>query len=265
MGFGRCQGGGATGFNRAQGTPSGFAPAQGAGSAAFVPTDISGLAAWYDASVIGTLWQDSGRTTPVTTLDHPIGAWDDRSGNARHLTQGTAGNKPRYKTSVFGSLSGVDFVTDDFLKSSLFTVNQPDTIFMVLDVDTVTDAIMFDAPFGGTRQVLLMSAADWLHYATNSVGGGAPDTNPHILISTMTGASSKLRVDGGADVSGAANPGTNALGGVQLGIETNGAALPFDGRIAEVLVYDSALSTANIDRVGNYLGTKWGITYSAAS
>lgn len=39
-----------------------------------------------DARAEGKLWQDSAMTTPATAVDDPVGAVEDFSGNARHLT-----------------------------------------------------------------------------------------------------------------------------------------------------------------------------------
>src|SRR3546814_13536118 len=47
---------------------------------AFLPSSLSGLAAWYDASDDAT----------VTGVD-PVTQWDDKSGNAKHLSHATLG------------------------------------------------------------------------------------------------------------------------------------------------------------------------------
>ena len=63
----------------------------------------SGL--WQNTSSPTGLWQDSGRTTPVTALGQPVGAIDDSSGNGFHLIQATAINRGTYSgtPSTFGS------------------------------------------------------------------------------------------------------------------------------------------------------------------
>ncbi len=72
---------------------------------------------WYDPSDISTLWQDSARTTPVTTSGQPVGAIDDKSGNGRHLLQATAANRGTYAAgdpATFGSdlVSNGTFASD---------------------------------------------------------------------------------------------------------------------------------------------------------
>ena len=66
--------------------------------------------AWFDPSDFSTMWQDSGRTTPVTAVEQPVGALNDKSGNANHATQATAGNRPtlraRYNLLTQSVLAG---------------------------------------------------------------------------------------------------------------------------------------------------------------
>jgi len=50
--------------------------------------------AWYDPSVLTTLFQDSAGTTPVTAVEQPVGLMRDKSGRGNHAFQATAGNRP---------------------------------------------------------------------------------------------------------------------------------------------------------------------------
>jgi len=51
-----------------------------------------------EAFDIGTLFQLSGGTTPVTVATDPIGYFGDKSGNDNHATQATAARRPTYQT-----------------------------------------------------------------------------------------------------------------------------------------------------------------------
>lgn len=46
-----------------------------------VPKRLTGLAGWYDASELSTLWQDSAKTIPVGASGETVALWQDRSGN----------------------------------------------------------------------------------------------------------------------------------------------------------------------------------------
>jgi hypothetical protein len=232
---------------------------------AFTPSDLTGLEVWYDPSDISTLWQDSARTTSVTTDADPVGALDDKSGNGRHATQATSGKRPTYKTSQFGSLSALDLDgTDDFLDATV-TLSQPLTWFIVTDLDaTATQQHLID---GNTNRntVYVWTDGDFHFYAGSDVDSAlAVDTSPHVIVATFNGASSKLWVDGGSGVTGdTSTQGISSL--LRIGIESGGSSGPVNGRIGELLGYTQALSTTDIDRAGNYLAAKWGTTWSAAS
>lgn len=70
---------------------------------------------WQNTSVPSGLWQDSGRTTPVTALGQPVGAIDDTSGNGYHLIQATGTNRGTFAgtPTTFGAnlVSNGDFAS----------------------------------------------------------------------------------------------------------------------------------------------------------
>ena len=60
-----------------------------AAEAGFLPTDLSGLLAWYDAQY----------TDSITLVGGYVSQWDDRSGNDYHATQGIAAYRFEYLTN----------------------------------------------------------------------------------------------------------------------------------------------------------------------
>jgi hypothetical protein len=80
----------------------------------FTPRSVSGLALWLDASDAATLFRDAAATTPATDASDPVGAWLDKSGNARHLTQETSGSRPTFLPTGISSKPCLNFDgTDD--------------------------------------------------------------------------------------------------------------------------------------------------------
>ncbi len=75
----------------------------------WAPSGMGNLHAWFRSDI-------------VTNAGGVVSAWPDQSGNGRHLTQGTAGNRPAYSASD-SDWSGLPSVTtdgvDDFLSGSL--------------------------------------------------------------------------------------------------------------------------------------------------
>lgn len=80
----------------------------------FVPTNMTGLLAWYDPSDLPTLFQDAAMTVPVRTDGDPVGAILDKSGNGRTLKQTIAGERPRYRTA-----SGRHWIETDGVANNL--------------------------------------------------------------------------------------------------------------------------------------------------
>ena len=91
--------------------------------------------------------------------------------------------------------------------------------------------------------------------------GGVPDANPHILVSVSTGTTVSMYED--AVLIGAAGQdvdvGTLDVDRVNIGIRRLAAIFSnfFDGDIAEILMYDSALSDADRILVQDLLNTKY--------
>ncbi len=72
------------------------------------PPALANIHLWFDAQDIGTLWQESGRSTPVTASGDPVGAVDNKGFDALvALTQPTAGQRLTYHTSKAPDTGGV--------------------------------------------------------------------------------------------------------------------------------------------------------------
>ena len=81
----------------------------------FSPASVTGLQAWYDASDASTLY-DATSGGSLVSADGAVARWQDKSGNARHITQATSGYRPLRKTAVQGGLDVMRFDgTDDFM------------------------------------------------------------------------------------------------------------------------------------------------------
>lgn len=101
------------------------------------PSDITGLQAWYDAA----------DTTTITHASGAVSQWDDKSGNARHVKQTTAGTKPTTGTRTQNSLNVIDFDGGDYLIADNFdldfTTSKEITTFIICkpDANTIPEGI----------------------------------------------------------------------------------------------------------------------------
>ena len=99
----------------------------------FSPTQFGNCQLWLDGGDTNTLYSDSAGTT-LASIGGTIGYWKDKSGNGRHYSQATAGNRPSYSsagTIVFGN-------THFLINSSSWTTGVQYNIFAVAQPSTST-------------------------------------------------------------------------------------------------------------------------------
>lgn len=237
----------------------------------FSPHDISGLAMWYDASDADTIAESGGFVTQ----------WDDKSGNAKHLTPVGAGGGPATGSRTKNSLNVLDFTntagsntasTTKALTVASSGSNSAYTMFVVnvQDNTSATNGPQISAwgTAGTGNHGLLMNIAGGStqrQFLINSGGTGAATgssiTNGTWTLTTcnVTGALAMTnRKDGVADGSDTAPGAPSATPNIAIGGTTTGVRA-FDGAIAEILVYRPDLGTTDRDAVEAYLIDKWAI------
>ncbi len=217
------------------------------------PESITGLVAWY-------------RADDIALADNAaVASWSDKTINAHTLTDlGAAGSDPTYKTAIlnghaiarFGASSGKG------LSTGTFTLSQAFTVFIIGSTTLPgSNQVFFD---GRTANVTLIRAlfGNMDMNAGSEITGPATDTSFHCIVSVFNGATSKIRQDGGAGVGG--NAGSANAGGITIGANFS-LAQSLNGDIAEVLVYDTALSLTDINNLGDYLATFYGLSWTTAT
>lgn len=243
-----------------------------AATVAFTPTQITGLALWLDGSDIATLFQDSAKTTPVTADGQTIGAWADKSGNTNDALQTSGAAEPVYKTGIRNGKSVIRFngssaYMNDIAKGSwagytvfmVFATTAPTTSQRVLSNPAVNQALgVVDA--GGSYRFFEYNGTTF----STAISTGA-DTNWHYITGIADSADNRAKIykDGvfggqGGILTGTMNISGTAETNVFLGRNHSAGTAFFNGDIAEVLIYDSTLSSINRGLVELYLHDKWG-------
>lgn len=174
----------------------------------WIPSDESGLVAWYKADVGLTMGGPS------------VTGWADQSGNNRHLS-GTPGKYPTITANALNGLPAVTFAsyTSSYLATAPFSLPQPFTIYALLRLRTYTQ---YRRLFGGIT--------DGQAYCSNTVSpnismrtGGSigptwttwPTDTYAVIYSHWNGNLSKLWRDRQLTLGGI--PGTADFGGLALG------------------------------------------------
>jgi len=255
------------------------------GGGGFVPTDIAGLKAWYDAS----------DTSTISLSGSAVTQWNDKSGNNFHVTQSTSAQRPSSGINTINSKNVLTFGGDDVLAAGssadwVFLHNSTgSTVFAVaIDDNTVDFEYSIFADSVGSSEVGcgLRIALDGANPRTLSpfvsTGGGSGT-----LVSLISGGTfssgTAFYVSGIWDnnnatlanrslwrKNGGTQFGTNAQNdspvssnparALCIGNNTNTGSYAWTGKIAEIIMYTGVLSSGNVASVNSYLASKWGIS-----
>ncbi len=227
----------------------------------FVPTSISGMVLWLDAS----------DTSTITASSNLVSQWNDKSGTGNNFTQGTGSRQPSSGTRTLAGLNTVDYTGDDYMMgpSGLYSISAgPNTIFIVYASDnTVTDQRMLSGSDDATNSRLMArfngnTAVEGRNTSvtTSATVSRTSDTVAHVFVLQRSGLVISVYHDGGVAGTGVASDVT--LTSLVMGASPGLGTGFFDGRIVEIGIYNSAISTANMNLYGAYLAGKWGFTWT---
>jgi hypothetical protein len=223
---------------------------------AFLPTDLAGLQIWLDASDETTIFDTAGS----------VYRWEDKSGNDYHATQATGANQPSTGDDVINSLNVLTYPT----RGEYLLANDLTSVFDDTNSYT-TFVVSYNNSTSGTHYNYRASnsSGQIRHYTGKSntsfvmqVGNSTTPTNvattgddsTHIFLANR-GAQADFYIDGGA------SEGSTTLGSSfttsEVRIGSNADLL-----MAETLIFNRALTVAEMNQVGNYLADKWGLTWT---
>ncbi|MGE4043322.1 MAG: hypothetical protein AB7F35_00610 [Acetobacteraceae bacterium] len=237
---------------------------------AFVPSQISGLAAWYSATDAATITKDGSGL---------VSQWNDKSGNGNHLSQDTALRQPKISANAINGLPAIqgrhdgtnatwllkaDNASLDWSTMAAFIVGQ-----RVSDLNTIEWML---GKFDG-----FTPRQEWIAYINSDKCGGqtydgssnyialatpaiSPTTGTPFLAELQhDGTTLTARRDGGGDVTaGPVAAVVNSTAGITAFARTDNAQ-PFAGFIGEMLLFSVNPSSADKALLRTYLKSKWGI------
>lgn len=232
----------------------------------FTPSTIAGLQLWFDSADISTLWKDTAATSPVTSDADVIARWNDKSGNGRYASQATAGNRPTYKSDFGDSMPSVWLLgsSNQYMSIQSFSVAVPYTIFLVIQTNSTltggADTYPLNTLVCWNRNTvghleILPGVTGYTHYSKTSASA--------FFVEAIVVPSGNITMyeNNVLKATGAATP-TTAATSTNMLLGSSAAGRTLNGNIREILLYNSALSTADRQSVQTYLGNKWGITIS---
>ncbi|MCD6066680.1 MAG: hypothetical protein K0S33_1506 [Bacteroidetes bacterium] len=238
------------------------------------------------SSVNNVLWLKADAGTSATTDASAISSWNDQSGNAIHVSQGTAVQQPLYKASLMNGMPAIEFDNistagqNDYLSAadnSLLDNTAGYTTFSVVRMKT----------FNGTGQSILSKRTavdadeafmfffytgnnmyldvDGLNNRFNSAHAYSVNTN-YLLGFTYDGtaaSASRSKILEGDSVRKVSTelstfvsdkPSPLTIGATHITDPRS-----FGGYISEIIMYRSVLNDAQHTIVNNYLSAKYDI------
>jgi len=265
-------------------------------SAPEAPLTIAGLQLWLDASDASTLY-DSTSGGQLVSGDGAVARWQDKSGNARHATQDFAGERPVRKTSIQNGRGVLRFDGNAHRmrianSTSTFTYlhNGAGVVFLVActsasvpDPNFIQITIDSSNALSGNGYLLLFedrtseNANDSLFasagagastLAVNAANNVCPPGVFKVITNTLNSTSATASERARFYFNGLLDSSVNSITGntsgnsstdLFIGASSNGFA-SLKGDVAEILIYDAALSGTDRSRVEQYLISKWGIS-----
>lgn len=228
---------------------------------------------WTAADVATSLWLDSSDASTITQSGGSVSQWDDKSGNDRHVLQGTALAQPTTNVATLNGLNVLDFNGTQYLEASSTLLSSVDlSIFTVVQTDDVgkpNQSIISNGNTDPSRSYLAISSLKMRFASTPSLllASNLANLTPYIFSARrdydgVANTSTELFQDGSiqATSTDAGAQSTNSPL-VRIGF-LNATDRYFYGNIADMIVLDRAASDAERELMEGYLAHKWGLTAS---
>lgn len=230
----------------------------GTGTVATPGPGVAGAVLWLDA---GTgVYEDAG--SDAAEADDLVYQWNDQSGNGNHAVQTSSSSRPILKNSILNSLPVIRFdrtVPYQFFNFSLPSLSAGTLFVVIRAADSSDNGVWEISTATDNKSYYPFSAQIYEAFGTNTrrdaITPGVALTSWRIYSVVASSSEWTARIDGSTILT----TGTNT---VSIGTSNKLGAITgagFSGDIAEVLIYDSALSGTDRGTVETYLETKYGL------
>ncbi len=229
------------------------------------------------------VYSNTAGTTPAANGNN-VAVWADRSGNGNNATHGTATERPDFRTGVRNGLPVIRFTAangDRLLSTGLATANRA-SVFAIASwssLPSMNPGIIQGAPAGSGFSTSPGEKSIGMWVADNGGnevwGRGVQSNGTSVDIPKQTGTNtgtfySFLNLYGASSIIQYVNNGTAGTANYNgtlndwsdFGIGRQ-AGESWNGDIAEVIVFNIAVNSAQRTIINNYLAAKYGLTLAA--
>jgi len=237
----------------------------------FLPSDVSGLTLWLDASDSAKLYTDTGCSTPVASDADSVKCWKDKSSNAYNLTEAT--NPPIVKNAIQNSKNVVRFDgTNDRLDTAT-TINNivgaaTMSAWYVVQVksygsnnaDGYANEPIFCEKTGGNMSLYLKSTTPVIGYENYGTGQRitkATTTNTwYIVHMRHESGNIYISINDGSESSIASGNFAGVPAALRLGCNYD-ASQCAEIDIGEAVMYNTAVGSSDRTSIQTYLNGRW--------
>ena len=227
---------------------------------------------WYDPSDLSTLFQDSAGTVPVTATGQPVGRILDKSGRGNHATQATTASKPILQQDANGKYYLAFDGVDDGMATAAVDFTGTDKMTVVEGQRSIGLTGMHVA-LGGSIGVgsfyVFTNAVSNYEFARRASGAAEgtstgvislPDTSVltyGVDFASATEVTAQRRNGAALGSVGSADTGSGNFSSAALFIgRHNASALPFNGRIYQLIIRGALTDAAGITAAEAFVNTK---------
>ncbi|OGI06376.1 MAG: hypothetical protein A3F80_01020 [Candidatus Melainabacteria bacterium RIFCSPLOWO2_12_FULL_35_11] len=226
-------------------------------TAAFDPSTVAGLKVWLKANAL------------TYNEGDPISSWTDSSGNGNNFT-GTAPTRPEFRTNVINGLPVVRFTSHGELLSSSFNLDdsKKTTIFFVAKsindqwnevIGTSGDSFYLAFHYPTTTLFRIWTNTSSNNFDTTIDDATAAFKYYTVTINETTGANGVTNIrQQGVDKGDTSSRSRGDFGSLYLG-DARPANQGLHGDLAEILIYEAAITGTDLTNIETYLKNKYGL------
>lgn len=241
----------------------------------------SRVSLWSPKLLAPALWLDAADLTTITSSGGAVSQWNDKSGNDRHVTQGTSTRQPTTNANTQNGLNVISFDGgDDMSVNVALDVTNLSLLLVASETTAQTGAgLVVLAPSTGSdynskNGLLVETGASTQHMnaakAYQAGGGVATLTGSGVTpagIYALTSTNADITLYGPSATATATWTATTfgSCASVVIGARFDNGAISSNkliGRIAEIIVVTRKLSVAEVNDTATHLAAKWGLTWT---
>jgi len=213
---------------------------------------------WTPAQLTSELWLDAADSSTFTLNSNKIIQWNDKSGNARHISQSNDANRP---TLVSNQLNGLPSVVFNGTTNTL-------------NGSTAFNAISFAAILQKNNQITNIFSTTNTSIGLVFLFAPSPNFDFRIGVSGSQQTYTPITSTDFSLLSGSRSPNnfffngssvSSAITTASVAFNTNfqlgarGTTLYFSGKISELIIFNYSLTSTQRELLEGYLAFKWGL------